>query len=120
MLWFKLFIYVIVAYNISFWMVYKNGPFGIFDKFRGLIRWISPSFAEVFECMNCTPTWVGIILSSLSYAFLSIDVTPSMLAFGDSVQWYVGIPIDAVFTSGIVYLIDRLETSIKDGEQQAD
>lgn len=119
MIWLKLLVYLIVAYNISFWLVYKNGPFGLFQRFRDLVAWFSKSFAQVFECMNCTPTWVGLFLSSFNAIFAShMALTPTRLAFGlDSMPWYVIIILDAIFTSGAVFLIDTIETRIEKNEQ---
>lgn len=118
MIWLKLTVYLIIAYNISFWLVYKNGPFGLFQKFRDIVAWFSESFAEVFTCMNCTPTWVGIFLSSLNAIFASnLALTPVRLAFGpESMPWYLFIIFDAIFTSGAVFLIDTIETRLEKDE----
>lgn len=115
MVWLKLLTYLIVAYNISFWLVYKNGPFGLFQRFRDIVAWFSRSFAEVFNCMNCTPTWVGLFLSSANALFApEMAMTPVRLAFGaDLLPWYVIVAFDAVFTSGAVFLIDVLETKFE-------
>lgn len=111
--WLYIFIYAIVAYNLSFWLVYKDGPFNLFKGIRRVVYMISPSFAKVFECMNCTPTWIGLILSGLNLLFLPNNpLTPfSMISVGE-LPWFVIMALDAVFTSGIVYLIDVIETRI--------
>ena len=119
--WLRLFVYVMISYNLSFWLVYKDGPFNIFEGFRKIIRRISPSMGKVFECMNCTPTWIGMFLSALNAIFdPTIPFTPFRLAFGVDHPWFVILVFDAIFTSGIVYLIDVLETWVNsdDGQQQ--
>lgn len=106
MIWFILLIYSVTAYNMAFWLVYKDGPFGLFNGIRNLTAKISPSFANVFDCMNCTSTWCGFILSALNTIFLpSILVTPMGLVFGDTINVFIRIFLDGMCTSGIVYLI---------------
>ena len=61
-----LIIYVICAYNVSFWLVFGEGPFGIFQKFRDFVEKVSPQMRKALNCMNCTPTWVGMIASILN------------------------------------------------------
>ena len=121
-LWFITFLYCIVAYNISFWLVYKDGPFRIFEGFRRIVAKISPSFAKVFECMNCTPMWVGMFLSGLNVLFLPNNpMTPFGIVGNDFLPWYSVIILDGIFTSGIVYLIDVVENRLnKDEDSDGD
>ena len=102
--------YFLCAYNASFWLVYSEGPYGIFNKFRGFVERVSPQMRKALDCMNCTPTWVGLIASSLNFLLLpSLNLTPwSIVLDGTDVRW-LAIPLDALLTSGVVYLINTFQ-----------
>lgn len=103
-------LYFLCAYNASFWLVYSEGPYGIFNKFRDFVERISPQMRKALDCMNCTPTWVGLIASSLNFLLLpSLNLTPwSIVLDGTDVRW-LAIPLDALLTSGVVYLINTFQ-----------
>lgn len=102
--------YFLCAYNASFWLVYSEGPYGIFNKFRDFVERVSPQMRKALDCMNCTPTWVGLIASSLNFLLLpSLNLTPwSIVLDGTDVRW-LAIPLDALLTSGVVYLINTFQ-----------
>ena len=102
--------YFLCAYNTSFWLVYSEGPYGIFNKFRDFVERVSPQMRKALDCMNCTPTWVGLIASSLNFLLLpSLNLTPwSIVLDGTDVRW-LAIPLDALLTSGVVYLINTFQ-----------
>jgi len=106
----SLFVYIITAYGLSNIIVYSSGPFNLFSKIRTYSAEYLPSnLGEVFSCMICFPTWVGIFASLANYFLLpSINFTPSFLLFPNA-SIFFAIIIDACFTSGIVWLIDTLE-----------
>ena len=103
-------LYFLCAYNASFWLVYSEGPYGIFNKFRDFVERVSPQMRKALDCMNCTPTWVGLIASSLNLLLLpSLNLTPwSIVLDGIDVRW-LAIPLDALLTSGVVYLINTFQ-----------
>lgn len=103
-------LYFLCAYNASFWLVYSEGPYGIFNKFRDFVERVSPQMRKALDCMNCTPTWVGLIASSLNLLLLpSLNLTPwSIVLDGTDVRW-LAIPLDALLTSGVVYLINTFQ-----------
>lgn len=103
-------LYFLCAYNASFWLVYSEGPYGIFNKFRDFVERVSPQMRKALDCMNCTPTWVGLIASSLNFLLLpSLNLTPwSIVLDGTDVRW-LAIPLDALLTSGVVYLINTFQ-----------
>jgi hypothetical protein len=105
-----LIIYIICAYNVSFWLVYSEGPFEIFDKFRNFVAKVSPQLRKALDCMNCTPTWVGLIASILNILILpAIPLTPFGILLHGQVWWGIIIALDAIFTSGAVYLTNTLQ-----------
>lgn len=100
-------LYFIVAFSISFLFVYSNGPFGIIDKFRILMEKLSPTFGELFDCMYCFPTWVGLGLSLLNqFAFPYFAFTPFYIMLGGICPWWLIMLLDMFVTSGVVYIID--------------
>lgn len=102
-------LYFIVAFSISFLFVYSNGPFHIIDKVRHFFAWISPTFDELFDCMYCFPTWVGIGLSLLNqFAFPYIAFTPFVILLGGMAPWWLIMLLDMFVTSGVVYIIDTI------------
>lgn len=105
-----LLIYVICAYNVSFWLVFSEGPFGIFDKFRDFVERVSPQLRKALDCMNCTPTWCGMLASILNMILLpSVPLTPFYILLNGHAWWGIIIALDAIFTSGAVYLIHTLQ-----------
>ena len=105
-----LFIYSIVAYSISNMLVYFSGPFNIIDKFRNWISSKHETLNELFSCMFCLPTNIGIILSIISLVFMPFPITPFTLLFNHQYYlWPVIIALDALYTGGIVYFIHTLQ-----------
>jgi hypothetical protein len=112
--WWLTIIYSIATYGASFWLVYGEGPFEIFTKFRNFIEKVNPQLRRAYNCMNCTPAQVGLVLSTINTLFAhNVAFTPfNLLLFGTGL-WWVIIPLDAMFTSGIVYLIHTLQEAIE-------
>jgi len=105
-----LLIYIVCAYNVSFWLVFSEGPFEIFNKFRNLVAKLSPQLRKALDCMNCTPTWVGMIASALNLIILpSIPLTPFGILLYNEVWWGIIIFLDTIFTAGSVYLLHTLQ-----------
>ena len=100
-------LYFIVTFSISFMFVYSNGPFHIFEKIREIAERISPTLGELFDCMYCFPSWVGITLSLLNqFVFTSLVFTPFCILFGFTYPWYITLIFNWFVTSGGVYIID--------------
>lgn len=109
-----LFVYSVMAYGISAMLVYFNGPFGIIDRARAWISSWHRTFDELFSCMFCLPTNVGLMLSFIGLFIVSMPITPFTMLYGcDSGQWYVIMPLDAAFTGAVVYLIDGIEKQLE-------
>jgi hypothetical protein len=108
--WLILFVFSITAYAISNHFVYAHGPMHIYDKIREIAAKIHSNLGELFSCMICFPTWVGMILSvanSLSLPMLKL--TPFMLLLSGSAPWWIIMILDGFFASGIVWLIHTLQ-----------
>lgn len=100
-------LYFFVAYSISFMFVYSTGPFRVFERIRDIAFKLSPNLGELFDCMYCFPSWVGIVLSLLNqFVFTSIAFTPFCILLGAACPWYIIFVLNWFVTSGVVYLTD--------------
>jgi len=105
-----LIIYIICAYNVSFWLVYGEGPFGIFEWFRNFVERYAPQLRKALDCMNCTPTWVGLIASTFNLIILpNLPLTPFGILLYGKVWCVIIIFLDMIFTAGAVYLLHTLQ-----------
>ena len=91
-------------------VVFANGPFHVFEKWRNFSHNIDEQFGELFTCMMCFSTWVGLALSLINNL---IFPTVSFTAFNiilDSVApwWFIAI-LDMGFASAVVWLLHQLE-----------
>ena len=105
--WLILFVFSITAYAISNHFVYAHGPMHIYDK-------IHPNLGELFSCMICFPTWVGMILSATnSLSLPALKLTPFMLLLSGNAPWWIIMILDGFFASGIVWLIHTLQEALE-------
>ena len=108
-------VYSLCAYGLSNIIVYSSGPFNIFSKLREYSNKVLPSnLGELFECMICFPTWVGILFSIIDIFLLrDISFTPFNLIFNDNNFWYIIILLDSFFTSGTTWLLHTIQESFE-------
>lgn len=108
-------IYILCAYGISNMIVYSSGPFDFFTKLRNFMDKYAPSnFGELFHCMICFPTWVGIVLSAFDIWLLpNYSFTPFNNLFNNNSLWYYIIPLDMFITSGTVWLINTIQETFE-------
>lgn len=106
-------IYILFAYGITNLLVYGSGPFDVLNKFRKLSRRILNTLGDMLDCMMCTSTNVGWVVSLLNILFISVPLTPMMILYGDVLPWYVIIFGDACITSGAVWLIHTLQEALE-------
>lgn len=106
-----IFVYCVVVYGISNIVVYGSGPFRIFERLREWADDIDEHFGQLFTCMMCFPTNLGIVLSLLDWFLLpAVVFTPFNIAFAAApALWWLAMVFDAAFTSGIVWLIHHVE-----------
>ena len=103
------FCYIFLAYGITNMFVYAEGPWGVFAKIRKLAKRISSGLGDLFSCMMCFSTWIGLILSIVDILLPTIVFTPfNIILFGSGLWWLIPI-LDAGFTSGMVWLIHNFE-----------
>lgn len=106
-------VYILFAYGITNLLVYGTGPFEILVKFRLLARKILNTLGDMLDCMMCTSTNIGWIISLLNILFISVPLTPMMILYGSVLPWYVIIFGDACITSGAVWLIHNVEEALE-------
>lgn len=109
-----LFIFSITAYAISNHFVYAHGPFHIYDKIRDLANRVHSNLGELFSCMICFPTWVGMIASvGNMFLFPTVKLTPFMTLLYGVAHWWIIMLFDGFFTSGIVWLIHTTQEALE-------
>lgn len=111
----KLIAYILFAYGAANMVVFANGPFGIFEKWRQFTHNISESFGELFTCMICLSTWIGIVFSLINtYVAPDIAFTPFNMVFGTGTEHVILKTIlDLAATSGVVWLLHNLEEAME-------
>ena len=102
-------IYIIFAYGLSNLLVYGTGPFNMLNGFRILARRILNTLGDMLDCMMCTSTNIGWIVSLLNILFITTPITPMMILYSGVLPWYVIIFGDACITSGSVWLIHTFQ-----------
>lgn len=111
MSWLTLIIYMFMAYGFTNMLVYLKGPFGIFERIRETANKIHPNLGELFNCMACCSTWVGIFFNLLNLLIIpSMTLTPAFLILGATTNlWWLKLLIDMGFTSGFVWILHNFE-----------
>lgn len=102
--------YIFCSYGIALLVTQSNGPFHIFEKWRNISHGIGEQFGELFTCMMCFSTWVGLALSLLNSLLLpSVAFTPFNIILGVTAPWWVIMVLDMGFTCAVVWLLFQLE-----------
>lgn len=105
--WLIVLLFFILNYGMSNIVVFSNGPFHIFYKFRNLMSGLSDQLGELFSCMICYPTWNGMILSVVSLV-LGVYFTPFTMLLGNS-HPVISVILDGAIGSGSSWLIHNVE-----------
>lgn len=102
--------YILVSYGISNLIVYSNGPFHVFEHWRNFTHSIHEQFGELFTCMLCLSTWIGLVLSLVNSLLLpAIAFTPFNMILGCVAPFWFNMIMDMGFTSACVWLLHQLE-----------
>lgn len=110
-----------MTYGICNIIVFGSGPFRIFERIRIWAEELDEHFGQLFNCMMCLPTNLGIILSLINWFFIPIAFTPFNILFGGTVGlWWLALIFDAAFTSGVVWLIHHIEEYIENKSAMLD
>ena len=107
-----------VCYSGTQFIVYLNGPFHIFEKFRHLMQRTHDQLGELVSCEACTSTWVSFFISAINLLIIpTIAFTPFNLILGGTGLWWLIIMLDGLFGSGISWLLFRLEDYLVNNTQ---
>ena len=112
----KLLIYSIFAYGLSNLLVYGTGPWNILSKIREFAKEKLGTVGDMLECMMCTSTNIGWVLSLFNIILIpSVKLTPCN-ALIDVCNPFVALIViigDACFTSGVVWLIHTAQEALE-------
>ena len=98
-----------MCYGVSSAIVYYSGPWDIFSKLREFSS-KNKKLEELFSCMFCLPTNIGIIMSIISLIFTrETPFTPFTTLFdSNSDLWPLIVMFDGFYTGAIVSIIDTI------------
>lgn len=106
----ELIIFALIEYGLSFALVYSVGPFHIFENFRKITKKLPSNLGESYECMFCTPTQIGIVLSLLNMFILTdVYITPMYILSHSTDFWLIKIFLDGFIGGAITYLIHTIQ-----------
>ena len=110
-----------ICYSGTQFLVYLNGPFHVFEKFRKLMQNTSDQLGELISCEACTSTWVSFFISALNVIIIpSVPFTPFNLILAGTGLWWLAVLLDGLLGSGVVWMLFRIEdalTAIKEKNQ---
>lgn len=106
----NIFIYAIAVYGLTNMVVNSNGPLYLFKFIRQITKSISPMLGELFSCMMCLSTWVGLAFSLIDfYLVKDFAFTPFQMRYPTSEDILTLVLMDMFFASGITWLIHNVE-----------
>lgn len=106
-------VFSFICYSGTQFIVYLNGPFHIFEKFRKLMQNTHEQLGELISCEACTSTWVSFFVSALNLIFIpSIAFTPFNLILCGQGLWWLIILLDGLFGSGVSWMLFRIEDAL--------
>ena len=109
-----IFCYLLATYGLSNLLVFGSGPFNVLGKLRDYSYKILPTLGEMLECMMCTSTNIGWVLSVIDlFLIKQSQFTPFNIIFEEKSLWYLIIPLDACITSGVVWLLHTVQETLE-------
>lgn len=106
------FAYILCSFGLTELLVYYDGFLHIFEYIREIASKIHPHIGELFTCVVCCSSWVGILLSALNFFFIPIDFTPFNIIMGDTGMWWFIIPLDMALTAGTTMILNHIDELI--------
>jgi len=103
-------IFFLLVYGICNIIIFANGPCHIFLKMHKYFKERHPMLEEMFSCMICLPTWVGMFLSAVNLIlFPYTPFTPMNMVLYAENLWPIVIFFDGLIASGGNWLIHTLQ-----------
>lgn len=111
---FLLIVFILVCYGLSNMVVYSNGPFHIFAKWRVFTNRLSPKFGELFTCMMCFPFWAGVLISAINLFLIgTIAFTPFSIILltipPTVIKTIIVLLFDGLISSGTTWILHNVE-----------
>lgn len=122
--YFIILVYILTCFGLCTILIDSIGPWHVFEKCHTWMEKHTPMLGELFSCYICLPTWVGLIASILNIILMPyFSITPFNILLYGIMPWYVIAPLDAMFTSGSIWLIHTFQSAVEkyaygDNEEQ--
>ena len=114
MSWLILICYFFAAFGACNVIAFGEGPWGIFEKIRNVAYNHWPRMYRMLTCMMCLPANFGWVFSLFNWFVIpSIPLTPFNIILAGTTYWFIAIIMDAVITSGVVWLISRVDDALE-------
>ncbi|MCD8207753.1 MAG: hypothetical protein LUD72_07440 [Bacteroidales bacterium] len=101
--------YILATFGLTELVIFFDGPLNILSGFRKAMNYFSPSLGKLVGCPACFSTWVGIILSTVNYLFITVPFTPFNLVFRGTNYWWLIVPLDCFLTAGTTWTLYQLD-----------
>lgn len=113
--------FILLCYGLSNMVVYSNGPWHIFSKWRDFTNSISENLGELFSCMMCFPLYAGVLISLLNVLFFKdISFTPMnyILTTGGIFVQIITVIFDGIIASGTTWILHNIEEFFENNGEQ--
>lgn len=104
-----LIIYAFCSFGFAELLVYYDGFLHIFDYIRRAANWFHPHIGELFSCVICCSSWVGICLSLVDFFFVPIAFTPFNMILGTTRLWWLIMILDMGITAGFAIILNHID-----------
>lgn len=112
-----LIIFLLCVYGTSNIVVFSSGPFRLFEHLRDFGDKLPSNLGEMFHCMICFPTWIGMGLSLLNmFLFENMFITPFYSLTHSTEFWYIIMLLDGFTASGGNWLIHTIQEFLEKDE----
>lgn len=102
-------LYCLAVYGFTNMVVHSNGPLNVFRA----VRSIPFGIGDLFKCVMCFSTWVGLALSLYDMYSPDLVLTPFNMLLGGEKHVPLMLFLDAVFASGVTWIIHHIEDMIE-------
>lgn len=106
-------VYFICTFGLTELLIYYDGFMHIFQYIRAIAHRIHPHIGELFTCVACCSSWVGILMSTINFFFISTPFTPFNIILGATGLWWLIIPLDMCVTAGMVLMLHHLDEALE-------
>lgn len=110
----KLLCFILLVYGISNILVFSDGPWRIFEKYRQYMSKLPSNLGEGATCMICTPTVVGAILGLIDVFLVPSEAfTPFCCIIDHWYYFWLTVPLNGALGSGSTWLLHTLQEKLE-------